>query len=433
MSLKLPTFQSGRPLLEQVTADKLNQIVDAIRQCELSGGVGYDVNKGPGGATLTIRQQGHQYVQGGTGTNKTLVGPANSGMSHTDASVVVNPGVESYNFQCKTPTGSYTTAFVHGATYSSYLTFNTANDFGKNITLVAKRSAENLFLNLSSSDLVRRVGLEASFSGNVEKANRFLVTTHSVCGALASGDYVGYQDYGVAAGYYSIDCNSSVSAVGVGSNAGYVWTVVTGVGGNRINCSGTTYNTSTYCTGKSAFAYYTFDSPVDLAGSFREDTNAGESAPTGNYSYKRTFNIGSLSPSSVKLRCKVRLGSGPTQSFVSVKINGANATYTNFESQTATYIPMEITDGFVAGQNEIEFVINNSSSNYRPSVSFEFLPTSATISAATGFASLTDAQKDLVGDGTPVQVNSVPTASLHAYNGSGDKGVTASYTFLRNV
>lgn len=432
MSLKLPSFQSGRPLLEQVTADKLNQLVDAIRQCELSSGVGYDVNKGPGGATLTIRQQGHQYVQ--AGPTKALVGPANSGMSHTDASVVVNPGVESYNFQCKTPTGSYTTAFVHGVTFSNYLTFNTANNLGKNITLVAKRISVT-FSFLSSDDLVRRVGPLSTYQGDVEKATMNNVTAHaSQCAALASGDYVYQISLNAAGEWWSGDCNSSANGAGVVNPGTSLFKYVTTSGTGVYDCSGTKYLVSTSCTGgKIANKYYTFTSDGNASGSFREDTNFGEAAPTGNYSYKRTFDIGSLSPSSVKLRCKVRLGSGPTQSFLSVKINGANATYTNFEAQTSTYIPMEITDGFVAGQNEIEFVISNSSSLYRPSVSFEFLPTSATISAATGFASLTDAQKDLVGNGTPVQVNSVPTSSLHAYNGSGDKGVTASYTFLRNV
>jgi len=429
MSLKLPVFQSGRPLLEQVTADKLNQLVDAIRQCEVQGGVGYDVNRGPGGATLTIRQQGHQYAATGTGALK-LVGPANSGMSHTDASVVVNPGVESYNFQCKTPTGSYTTAFVHGNTYSSSLTFNTANNKGKNISLTAKRSAQTDGFPLSANDLYRVIGQEATYSGNVEKATANNVTTHaSLCDAITSGDFTVDQ--------LSVDCNSTAVGLGVSGNVFANQMRTTTVPGGHVLCSGVMYVVSQSCFGRYATQYYTFASPAPAAGARREDTNAGESAPTGNYTYKRTFDLGNLSSSSVKLRCKIRLSTSPvifpTQSFVSVKLNGVNASYTNFETQTADYIPMEISDGFVSGVNEIEFVITNSNSGFRPSVSFEFLPTTATISAATGFASLTDAQKDLIGDGTPVQVNSVPTSSLHAYNGSGDKGTTASYTFVRNV
>jgi len=443
MSLRLPTFQSGRPLLEQVTADKLNQLVDAIRQCELQSGVGYDVNKNSGGATLTIRQQGHQYVQG-DGTKK-LIGLSNSGMSHTDASVVVNPGVESYNFFCKTPTGSYTTAFVHGITFSNYATYNTANDYGKNITLVAKRSAVTFassVISIASNDLYRRVGLEAPYTGDVEIATSNNVTTHaSPCAAISSGDYIIFFNpgYGFNSGYFSVDCGSVAVGQGLApSNTGskYVATSFS----NGFNCSGTTYIVSTSCTGRFALNYYTFGSPTDLAGCFRADNAAGETVPSGNYSYKRTFDLAGLSPASVRLRIKIRVGQAPiatggvsTSVFQSVKLNGVNVNYSTFENQTSTYIPMEISDGFVSGSNDLEFIFNSANTNVLPTISFEFLPTAATIESSTGFAALTDAQKDLIGNGTPVQVTVGTTSSLYAYNGSGDKGTTAAYTFLRDV
>lgn len=435
MSLRLPTFQSGRPLLEQVTADKLNQLVDAIRQCELQSGVGYDVNRNSGGATLTIRQQGHQYVQG-DGAKK-LIGPSNSGMSHTDASVVVNPGVESYNFFCKTPTGSYTTAFVHGATYSNYATFNTANNYGKNITLVAKRSAVTFassVISIASNDLYRRVGLEAPYTGDVQIATGNNVTTHaSTCAAVSSGDFISSG--------YSIDCNSTASGVGVSSASGAnQYTTTSGSPASYFLCSGTTYIVSTSCTGKYAFAYYSFGSPTDLAGCFRADNAAGETVPSGNYSYKRTFDLAGLSPASVRLRIKIRVGQAPiatggvsTSVFQSVKLNGVNVNYSTFENQTSTYIPMEISDGFVSGSNDLEFIFNSANTNVLPTISFEFLPTTATIESSAGFAALTAAQKDLIGNGTPVQVTVGTTNSLYAYNGSGDKGTTAAYTFLRDV
>jgi hypothetical protein len=169
------------------------------------------------------------------------------------------------------------------------------------------------------------------------------------------------------------------------------------------------------------------------AGAFREDTNSGESAPTGQYVFKRTFDLGDLSPASVKMRFRVRLLGFISQSFFNVKINGVNASYVNFETATSTVIPIEISDGFVAGINELEVLINNSSSNFRPVASFEFLPTSATIVTTAGFSILTDAQKDLVGTGTPVEVTVGVTSSLFSYNGSGDKGTTASYTFVRDL
>ena len=158
--------------------------------------------------------------------------------------------------------------------------------------------------------------------------------------------------------------------------------------------------------------------------------------PTGNYSYKRTFDIGSIPASSVKIRVKIRIGQG---SFTSVKLNGQNATYSSFETQTSTFVPIEIIDGFISGQNELEVIVSSTSTTIYPSVSFEFLPTTATIVSldnsndAAGFDELTDAQQDLIGNGTPVQVLVGTTVSIYAYNGSGSKTASGSYTFLRDV
>ena len=419
MSLRLPTFQSGRPLLEQVTADKLNQLVDAIRQCELNSGVGYDVNKNSGGATLTIRQQGHQYVQGGDSAKK-LIGPSNSGMSHTDASVVVNPGVESYNFQCKTPTGSYTTAFVHGVTWSSFLTYNTENNKGL-VTAERKRKYISSGVALSTNDLYRRIGLQISHQGDVFNLLTNNVTPHaSGCDAITSGHY--------RAASLSIvgTCDAASDIIGTFSTNLFLYSAGTGTG--QVLCSGTTYYISATCNGRYAAFYYTFTNVGSAPGNFGD---GGEPIlPTGNYSFKRTFDLGPIPSASAKLRVKIRIGQG---SFSSVKLNGQNATYSSFETQTSTFVPIEITDGFVSGQNELEVIVSSTSSTIYPSVSFEFLPTTATIESSTGFAALTDAQKDLIGNGTPVQVTVGTTNSLYAYDGSGDKGTTASYTFLRDV
>jgi len=417
MSLRLPSFQSGRPLLEQVTAEKLNQLVDAIRQCELNSGVGYDVNKNSGGATLTIRQQGHQYVQGDSA--KKLIGPSNSGISHTDAGAVVNPGVESYNFQCKTPTGSYTTAFVHGVTWSSFLTYNTENNKGL-VTAEGKRKYISSGVALSTNDLYRRIGLQISHQGDVFNITSNAVTQHaSFCDAVLSGDYTNF-------GTFSGTCDAE-SVVGA-SPTTELRQFGPGTGPPSYLCSGTTYKVVSTCNGRYAHTFYTFTNAGSSPGNFGD---AGEPIlPTGNYSYKRTFDIGSIPASSVKIRVKIRISQG---SFVSVKLNGQNATYSSFETQTSTLVPIEITDGFVSGQNELEVIVSSTSTTIYPSVSFEFLPTTATIESSTGFAALTDAQKDLIGNGTPVQVTVGTTNSLYAYDGAGDKGTTASYTFLRDV
>ncbi|NCY22687.1 hypothetical protein EBX31_12130 [bacterium] len=361
-------------------------------------------------------------------------------MSHTDASVVVNPGVESYNFFCKTPTGSYTTAFVHGITYSSFVTYNTANNYGK-ATLERKRSALALstsVITLNSNDTIRRIGLEATYTGDVVKETSFAVTTHaSQCAAIISGDYVGPDRLG-RGWWYSTNCGTTMFSgaenFAGGVNSPYLWVTTSGSG---TLCSGVTYAKSTSCGGLYATNYSTFADPVDLAGCFYSDTAAGESVSLGSYTYKRTFDLGSIPASASRIRIKIRIGNSPTGgvsgSFVGVKINGVNATYTNFETQTSSYIPIEISEGFVSGVNELEFTISSASTSVLPSVSFEFLPTTATIESSTGFSALTAAQKDLIGNGTPVQVTVGTTSSLYAYNGSGDKGTTAAYTFLRDV
>ena len=418
MAVRLPRFTSGRPLTDEVTSDKLNQLVDAIRQCELNSGVGYDVNRGPGGTTLTVRPV---VLPQGTGAAKDLIGPSNSGISHTDASVVVNPGVESYNFQSKTPTGSYSTAFVHGSTWSNFITYNTGNNKGL-VTAERKRIFFSSQVALSSNDLYRRIGLQISHQGDVFNFTANNVTGHaSPCDAVTSGDYRANNNTSFVG-----TCNAASDISGSFASTLSLYSAGTGTG--QVVCSGTTYYVSATCSGRYAGLYYTFTNVGSAPGNFGD---GGEPIlPTGNYSYKRTFDIGSIPASSVKVRVKIRIGLG---TFFSVKLNGQNATYTTFEAQTSTFVPIEITDGFISGENQLEVVITSTSTTIYPSVSFEFLPTTATIVTTQGFSILTDAQKDLIGNGTPVQVTVGTTSSLYAYDGAGDKGTTASYTFLRDV
>ena len=51
---KLPRFRAGLPLLEQVTAERLNDICAMIEASRLQNGVGYTMNRSAGGTTLTI-------------------------------------------------------------------------------------------------------------------------------------------------------------------------------------------------------------------------------------------------------------------------------------------------------------------------------------------------------------------------------------------
>lgn len=57
---RLPRFQAGQPLLEQVTAERLNDICTMIEACRLQPGVGYMINRSAGGTTLSINTAENQ-------------------------------------------------------------------------------------------------------------------------------------------------------------------------------------------------------------------------------------------------------------------------------------------------------------------------------------------------------------------------------------
>ena len=51
---KLPRFKAGQPLLDQVTAERLNDILAMIEACRLQNGVGYMLNRSPNGTTFSV-------------------------------------------------------------------------------------------------------------------------------------------------------------------------------------------------------------------------------------------------------------------------------------------------------------------------------------------------------------------------------------------
>ena len=53
-SQKLPRFRAGQPLVEQVTAERLNDMCSMIEACRLQNGVGYTMNRSLSGTTLSI-------------------------------------------------------------------------------------------------------------------------------------------------------------------------------------------------------------------------------------------------------------------------------------------------------------------------------------------------------------------------------------------
>lgn len=51
---KLPRFKAGQPLLDQVTAERLNDLIAMVEACRLQNGVGYMLNRSTNGTTFTV-------------------------------------------------------------------------------------------------------------------------------------------------------------------------------------------------------------------------------------------------------------------------------------------------------------------------------------------------------------------------------------------
>lgn len=438
MAMRLPRFQSGRPLTDEVTADKLNQLVDAIRQCELNSGVGYDVNRGPGGTTLVVRPGVATTAAGRT----VILGMTNSGMSHTDNSVA-NPGTSSYGLSCKTPTGGYTTAYVHGSYYGIKIQYNTNPTHGA-LTVTTKFEAFYTDISISSEDTCRSVGLLSAHQGEVFDETQLNTSSYTGCNQYTSGEYV-FSNRIVNCGannVFGLSTQITGSIYGVTSSGGTL-------------CNGVRYYVTATCTGRSALEYYTFSSvgATAAAGSFVIDNyNTGLDSggyvgtealtPEGVYFYKRTFEMpDDVSPVTASVRVRVRLKTTtPGKSTIhSVRVNGANVSYGYFENQSSSLQPLLISDGFQSGSNTIEIGVTSQNFNLSyPTASFEFLPTTATLTSLSGvtvggFADLTEAQQDLIGQGTPVKVKITGTDKIYAYNGTGSKTSSGSYTFVRDV
>lgn len=452
MALKLPRFQAGRPLTEEVTADKLNQLVDAIRQCELNSGVGYDVARGPGGTTLTVKPG----VMASAAPGATVIlGMTNSGMSHTDATVV-NPGTSSYGMECKTPTGSYTTAFVHGVTSGYSAVFNTANSqtsvagTTKFITDGDTATGFGNYYSLSLSDIHRRIGLTINNVEGFTSSGNSLAYA-SECAAITSGNF-----YAMVVGTaYGVVCSSPnlIGAKLAATGAKYDTTPP----GVSVICSGTTYYRDSTCSGTAITNSYSFTSNGTADGNYirnlgdSDNTYPAEAAlPTGTYTYKRTFDASNVDAAVVRIRCWVRIGQheynqASLVSLSSIRFNGQAVAYTYFDAngasgQTPFFIvyPVEFDAPLVDGANTIEFNISNQNTDAYPSVSFEFATTTVTITSVLGvdtgsFSDLTAAQQDLIGQGTPVKVKVTGVDKIYSYNGTGSKTSSGSYTYLRDA
>ena len=83
-------------------------------------------------------------------------------------------------------------------------------------------------------------------------------------------------------------------------------------------------------------------------------------------------------------------------------------------------------------------MVNHTNAAFQPGIKCQFEPTTYTIiskdgAATGGFANLTTAQQDLLGQGTPVQVKISGVDKIYSYNGTGSKTSSGSYTYIRDV
>lgn len=375
VSLRLPRFQSGRPLLEEVTADKLNQIVDAIRQCEINSGVGYDVTRGPGGATLTIRQD--WGVMPATPGAPYVVGPVNTGIDASGG--LISAGTTALNWTVKKPGSStFDPIYVFGENnYSYYWDFTSCSGGG----YIRERYAG---VTLSTSDIVRYVGLMTDYQG----------TIYSYSTETCENDPPNTA---------TNPCNSSTSEI------------------NSYKSAGTSYS--------AAGAY------GDMSDGCGNSTGA-----SGNYTFRCSFDIGTISPSSLKLRFKLRTAGG-TGSVTNILLNSVAADYSpfgTFSSDAGFNEVREISTGFKANQNTFDIVVNHTNAFIQPGLKCQFEPTTVLIISKDGdntggFSDLTTAQKDLLGQGTPVQVKISGVDKIYSYSGTGSKTSSGSYTYIRDV
>lgn len=384
MALRLPRFQAGRPITEEVTAEKLNQIVDAIRQCELQGGVGYDVTRGPGGATLAIRrdnmipssQLGAAYVIGPPSTGVAQDGTLIAAGDPTPAWSVKRPGSDVFE-----------PIYVFGQNNFSYEPREVScSSYQK------KRRFIPSGISLTSEDTSRFSGLMSDFQGTV---------------------------YGL---------------------------------GDRVFCPCTEppfpdcSEVQDPCTGATTYVddYYTDGPAYSAAGSYGvlEDGCFNAFGQTGTFVFRCSFDIGQINPSQIKIRFRLRTNNVNSiqTSVFAIQLNSQAANFSpsgSFGTDAGFNETREISDGFVSGVNTFDVVLNHPTASYSPGLRCQFEPTTALIVARdngggfSGFSDLTDAQVDLIGQGTPVKALDGSDPYIWSYTGVGNKRSSGSYTQLR--
>ena len=374
MALRLPRFQAGRPITEEVTAEKLNQIVDAIRQCELQGGVGYDVTRGPGGATLAIRrdnmipssQLGAAYV----------IGPPSTGVAQDGTLIAAGD-----------PTPAWSVKRPGSDVFEPIYVFGEIKYFYEPLPLSCSSASKvyrkgNSDIYLSAADLVRFVGVLAPHQGNV-----YTYTDLGVCNPYSEITDPCGQTWDNR--YQQNEQFSAAGAFGELSDGCY----------NYNGETGTYVFRCTFHIGQI--------NPSQIKVRFRLRTNNVQNIQTSVSSIQLNSQAASFSPS------------------------GSFSTDTGFNETR------EISEGFVTGINTFDIVVNHPTERYYPGIKCQFLPTTALIVArdnggdVSGFSDLTDGQVDLIGQGTPVKALDGSEPYIWSYTGVGNKRSSGSYTQLR--
>ena len=430
MALRLPKFQAGRPILEELTAEKLNQVVDAIRQCEINSGVGYDVTRGPGGTSLAIKQPTAVMPVELAGAK--LIGPTSSGLSHlTNEDIAAGQGT--YNFETRTESGDYQASRVHGPNFATSNAYNLANNCGA--ISGAFLQALNTVSIPTLAGKYAAIGLLSQYQGDVVNISSNTVTPCVDC--VSAGDILPIG---------SIGPQPTINGVAIGGVGGSAFTEYfsSPPGIAVLGCGGTTVYGRNAGSGYRAVNFWTILGVFSAAGSFVRDNgalNPEPLIPVSNYYYKRTFDLGDINPSGASVKVRVRTSVNASTVLNAVLLNGQAVSFSYFETQTSNTYPILITAPMQKGTNTIEFVFNHNTANRHATASFEFLPTTALIVSKNGdgaddigsLRDLTEAQADLVGLGTPVQAVEGGNQYIFSYSGTGDKRTSSSYERLREA
>ena len=398
MALRLPKFQAGRPILEELTAEKLNQMVDAIRQCEISSGVGYDVTRGPGGTSLAIRQDK------GSSTSKIgaayVVGPPVTGIGNDGLPIA--PGLPTPAWSIRRPNSDvFEPIYVFGQ-YNHFLEEIAVSCSSLSFEYVRYDSG----VTISESDKVRFVGLMADYQGQI----------HDYWNSNGNKEFCPCDP---RSPNYNEDDPVDCSVPG-NSTCNYISNNGTQQDINQKWNPGQSYSAA------GAFGY--------LA-----DTCYSETGNTAPHVFRCTFDLGSINPSMVKLRFRLRPFDGLV---TAIQLNSAAALYTpsgTFSTNAGFNETREISEGFIDGINTFDIYSNASYNGYHPGIACQFEPTTALIVSKTGdgadaiggLSDLTEAQQDLIGLGTPVKALNGNDPYIWSYKGTGSKTSSSSYNELR--